>query len=147
MIKGSRILLMNALDYVRLSKFEFHLTGSRYFGTSHEESDWDFFIQESEDLIDDLRANGFSCCSETYAHDPIMTAVYGHENVHIQIVISATMKAWIQECLKPVFMITKPSKDQAKILWALGTKLYRNGMEADVYGVGQDWTKHFVVSC
>lgn len=46
--------VQSALTVLQHSKFEFCLTGSRFFGGAREESDWDFitwFNQETEDFL------------------------------------------------------------------------------------------------
>lgn len=41
------------------SPYDFYLTGSRYFGTETEESDWDFCAQYSNELVQFLEKLGF----------------------------------------------------------------------------------------
>lgn len=57
------------------SKFEFHLTGSRYFGTANEYSDWDFFVQDSEEVRQFLLNNGFQ-----YNEKELKEPAYSDEN-------------------------------------------------------------------
>ena len=47
------------IEALRNSSNQYHLTGSRYFGGSTETSDWDFFVQSSDNVRDELDKLGF----------------------------------------------------------------------------------------
>lgn len=104
------------LNELRTSCYEFHLTGSRFFGNVNEESDWDFFVQPSSLLKSDwglesfLKSLGFEQISYAIESD---TAGYGdasiycifhHQeaNIHVQLLYPgyASLKVKIQEILK-----------------------------------------------
>jgi hypothetical protein len=128
MIYGKKSIL-SALQSIEVSSFVFHLTGSRYFGTQREDSDWDFFVDYSAELITWLEDNSFTLDSTSYKEDPVMCMVYKKENVHIQVVHSAKMKEWIQHLLYPLFRGMKPDKETSKKLWIHATRLYKAGMD------------------
>lgn len=120
----------SALDYVRNSANVFHLTGSRFFGTETENSDWDFFIQMDEKISSELEQKGFRLETESYKEDPNIVQVWKKENVHIQLVNNVKAKEWVQWCLSNYFRLYKPNKDQAKLLWRTAMKLYLDGYNA-----------------
>lgn len=116
-----------ALSFVQMSKFQFFLTGSRFFGTHTEESDWDFFVQYSQEVEPALINAGFKLETESYATDPNFVKVYKRENVHIQIVRDARHKLRVQHNLIPIMLQIKPTKEQARTLWAMMMKTYQDG--------------------
>lgn len=124
-----------ALIHVENSPFIFHLTGSRYFGTSTPESDFDFFIEWTEGLEPWLISHGFKLDSQTYSGDPSFVKVYKSENVDIQIVDNAKIKEQIQRRLFPLFKELTPNKELAKKLWHLCYHLYNDGMFGQSMGI------------
>lgn len=124
-----------ALEIIENSPFMFYLTGSRFFNTATEKSDWDFFVEQCEGLQEFLAESGFHITNETYAQDPMFTAVWAKDNVHVQIVRSATAKQYMQDHMHMLIREFKPSKQQVQYIWAFATKMYRGGMEASEHGV------------
>ena len=124
----------NALSYIRNSKHEFYLTGSRFFGTQTESSDYDFFVTQSDEVTKELLANGFHLETETYEGDPVLTAVYRRDNVDVQLVRNAKIKQHVQSKMKPMMQAfgipeSEVDKELQKKLWHLCLILYRDGME------------------
>lgn len=140
--------VLSALQVIEASSFEFHLTGSRYFGTSTVESDWDFFVEDDNVAFDDkyieslrkeLHRNGFVFDFENYTGAKQLVEVWQRDNVHVQIVVSAKARQYVQEQLLPIFKLLKPDKQLAKRLWTLGMDLYIGGANGvryhDVKGI------------
>lgn len=113
-------LFIEALDEI----LPFHpiLTGSRFFGTDRPDSDWDFFIQHSTDLVDHLTAWGWSKIGEAYKDDPNTAAVYQKGNVQIQLVHDQKLKETLQQLIAR--LVHSPysyqDEDTMRILWTLG---------------------------
>ena len=63
-----------------------YLTGSRYFGTDTPQSDWDFFISESE--ATNLPLHFSEVKGSEYNGDPVVTYILYSEilNCHIQVI-------------------------------------------------------------
>lgn len=116
-------------NIMRQSSLMFYPTGSRYFETATESSDWDYFVQDSPETNKFLEKYGFELESESYKADPVIVAVYKLYDIHIQVVKNAVAKQRIQWDLLPVFAKLKPNKELAKFLWSWATKLYWDGMD------------------
>jgi len=96
-------LTQQALMEIQESEYDFQLTGSRFFGTEKENSDYDFFTQDYLSLADWLRAHDFINITQvvpTNYADPLVVAIYQKGKVHIQAVNDAPLKQDIQECLR-----------------------------------------------
>lgn len=94
--------VINLLEEIQRSPIAFHLTGSRFFGTEHQNSDFDFFVSESAPGLGDFL--GKFCVradSETdkwspsiYLGDPTIATIWTNANwptnpnerVHIQVI-------------------------------------------------------------
>ena len=97
---------------------EFHLSGSRFFGTSHEGSDWDFFTADSMEVRRYLKNSGFVTCENESYQDPLCCAVFKKGLVHVQIVSDLEAKLRIQNLLfGSRFYTLKPTKEQARAVW------------------------------
>lgn len=88
--------------------FAFHLTGSRFFNNARKSSDWDFFVQEDQEVSDFLHANGFKKMLEVsgclklrtiYPDDVQIVDVFQKRDVQIQLVRDAKLKATAQNLL------------------------------------------------
>ena len=70
-----------------------YLTGSRYFGTALESSDWDYFAEYDEDFKDYLWEHGWvPKDSPSYGGDGLCVVVLTKDNVDIQLVNDAYKK-------------------------------------------------------
>jgi hypothetical protein len=115
--------------------FQFHLTGSRYFGRHSADSDWDFFVEDQPDLRDWLECHGFSKESnDTYAAADV-SEVWKHGSfaIHVQITIDARLKSAVQEILfakgLSYTLYNKPKNERGDI-WNVAIALYRAGQSA-----------------
>lgn len=120
--------------------FLFTLTGSRSFtfGKIYKDSDWDFFIEESKELLIFLKQHGFVNQYDAYQNDPLNVAVYRKDipllgtHVDIQVVNDIQAKVRMNSALKTHFPYGLPEfsndverKLFTKRLWRLMYQLYR----------------------
>lgn len=75
------------------------LTGSRFFGFNIDQSDWDFFTENTIDTVNWLYDHGFVLTSEAYG-DMNLTMVYAKDNVHVQLVCNPVQRQRAQEWIK-----------------------------------------------
>ncbi len=69
----------------KASGFGFHLTGSRHFGNSHPQSDWDYIVQDSSHLRVFLHDLGFQYVKDREHYNDtntvsVYTLQYGRES-------------------------------------------------------------------
>jgi len=116
------------------SPIKFYLTGSRFFSTHDENSDWDFFTLDSLDARNFLKNIGFVKTSDsTYETDPLIDTIYMHTeaNIHVQIVKDVELKNAVQERLRyvadldPDLVPLKNKREMSKI-WKLLIKFCQN---------------------
>ena len=106
------------LDHLRMSKFDFFLTGSRFFKrTAQEDTDWDFYTQDCAEVQLYLKQNGY-VVSHKY-EDSFTVAVMTRETrglkIDIQLVGDVGLKTKAQEMLRP--FINRVPKEHHKVLW------------------------------
>lgn len=71
--------------YLARSSVEFHLTGSRFFHTETDESDWDFLVKANDAIEDHLKHLKFVKLSESTRPYPSCVSAFCHlsSNVHV----------------------------------------------------------------
>jgi hypothetical protein len=120
--------LQKVLEVFNKSTYQFQLTGSRFFGTNREDSDWDFFTEVPKVLyptsvFDFLEDNGFyTRFNNHYDQDISFVSVYEHScGIHVQIVKDFEQKKAAQELLykTPGARVALRDKEIAKILWTM----------------------------
>ena len=121
-----------ALEAMEQAPFEFHLTGSRFFETASQDSDWDFFVESDPDLPAWLEANGFELESDSDYVSTGISEVWINEpwRVHIQIISDARLKADVQEAMRDsgyAGRMYRMSKDDRKALWNFAFTLFEAG--------------------
>jgi hypothetical protein len=67
---------MKMFESLDASPFAFYLTGSRFFGGTHSNSDYDFFAEDSLELREILRGLGFYQEDSSYKDDQLIETVY-----------------------------------------------------------------------
>lgn len=116
------------------SDHEFHLTGSRYFGFTKRDSDWDFFAQDTESARVALEANGFKELYRTDYTDSELTRVYRHEGekIDVQLVKDVALKIEVQEYLYKhcKFLMKKLDKGNHSMIWNMCFK-FAKGVESN----------------
>lgn len=128
----------HTLQLLEESPFQFHLTGSRAFGTHHQNSDWDFFVQDNEDeSFGDgtirvwLTSKGFKMEAEPMYESSNTAYVYRLGEVHIQVVHDAEMKSLAQNLLKGSGLLREHfTKQTIKKLWDLTFAALEIGYDA-----------------
>jgi len=99
------------LEILEKNSFKFYLTGSRFFGTDRPDSDWDFFTQDSPEVRQFLRENGFREINpDSYFEfevtdfndycDENTATVFRNGKVDIQCQIDVQLKILTQEFIK-----------------------------------------------
>lgn len=118
---------------------KFQLTGSRFFGTSTEKSDWDFFTQDSPGVRLWLTTNGFvdSTGGTGYVDDglcvDVFTFVGEHERfnpsqyIQVQLVKDFSLKQKIQEQLSRMYPTFTRDKNLARAIWKGAYEFYSMG--------------------
>lgn len=85
------------------SSFDFYITGSRFWGNLNALSDWDFFVQESQEVTSYLMHMGFTTDPHHQYDDPLTVEVMKRGLIHVQIVHDAALKHVIQQTLFKYF--------------------------------------------
>lgn len=96
----------------------FWLTGSRFFGTHRDDSDYDFFTQDYMG-IELYLAQGLGFhreWSESYT-DPIAKSCWRKDNVHVQVVSDADLKLDVQMWLKEHPRLLGFDKERNRAVW------------------------------
>jgi hypothetical protein len=131
MLLNMQNIMPSIISEMRSSLYEFYLTGSRYWGTFTEKSDWDFFVQDSKSVREYLTKRGFTNYSRysEYAADGQCIDVFVYRpfnepssddlsnQVHVQIVLDAKFKQAVQEELFRLFPRGFRDKDEASKIW------------------------------
>jgi len=138
------------LDEMHASHFEFHLTGSRFFGGSNERSDFDFYCEDNPEIVKWLKERGFSkvkngsytddmCCSSVFLWESQVYDKDGrmienpHPNVHVQLTQNIGIKTWVQNVLKKRGLLRlnglPVSKAIARLIWNTAYNVYWEVMQ------------------
>jgi len=123
------------LDELSDSTHQFHLTGSRFFETDQFDSDWDFFTQNSSEVMNFLEGLGFTRTSIVYI-DSNTTEVHSYEDeliaIHIQLEKNVDKKVVIQRVIRSSptmkdILCTLPKEDRHE-LWNLFYRIFDSGL-------------------
>jgi hypothetical protein len=107
---STSLVLLQTLPY------DFYLTGSRFFGNPTKESDWDFYCEYNENLIDTLKDHGFRTLIPTTYRDANTSLVLRRDNVDIQFVKDFAKKHKVQSLLLQLIKhFDLPLKDFTKL--------------------------------
>ena len=101
------IMTYKVISLMTSTSRKFELTGSRFFGNTHRFSDWDFFTEYSDSVVDWLKAWGFHRLEANlvkdlmtlYPGDPNIVDVWQKHNVQVQLVINFKIKHYAQMLL------------------------------------------------
>ena len=113
-------IVPSELNHLAESKFDFFLTGSRFFKTGHyEQSDWDFYVQDSTEVYDYLTDHGYR---SNFKYDDrftpcVMTKEEAGIKIDVQLVVNAARKPKAQKLL--IRSIHAIPKEFHKVLWDL----------------------------
>lgn len=132
---------VRVLALLEQAPFEFHLTGSRFFGYDTPESDWDFFVDSAVlgglfGLENWLRHIGFYKDSDIIDYSKTsIVQVWKHTlaPIQIQIVEDAQLKADVQNVMNSIPRLTyqmgELSKECRKVLWDVALATFSAGEE------------------
>jgi len=116
------------LNMLQSAPFDFHLTGSRFFGTNTEKSDYDFFCEDNVAVRAFLRKNGFICDNEGYPYfDSNTIMVYKHVKAQIDVAIVRNSKAKLAvqgALLRNNLGVLLRNKPMATMLWNFSYEMY-----------------------
>lgn len=105
-------------EFFKTDKFKFYLTGSRYFGSSGLLSDWDFFVEHTDEVKVFLTDLGFeNICNKDYLFDRTTVYTYRYQNVDVQLVTNIQVKKKAQLLIKHHGLIGA-NKEINKMVWA-----------------------------
>lgn len=127
----------STIKILEQSEFEFYPTGSRFFGGVSANSDYDFFVEDTNAVRNFLAMSGFALDRTAYDEDQLITAVCrispehgyndeignyvlpGKEGFDIQLVKDIETKRMIQTILKKRYGDNgiPGTKDQKTELW------------------------------
>lgn len=118
------------INQLNNSEFVFQLTGSRYFKNDTHESDWDFFVESSDEVKDFLKELGFQKinpkCSDWadyslgISHRHYLEIYFSQcRNIHIQLVGNFEHKQMLQEKLKALPEFVRSNKKMRMYYWQL----------------------------
>lgn len=109
----------SAMDFVRESDLNFHLTGSRFFGNDGLNSDYDYFVQDGLGVQYELMRAGFVHCMDESYCDKNTTYVFRKDDVHIQLTKDVEKKIKAQRLIFASDLSDRLSKEDRKTLWNL----------------------------
>jgi hypothetical protein len=115
-----------AIGQLASSTATFYLTGSRFFETHRDYSDYDFFVQGDAGLAFELEQMGFKREPGGCYADPLTLSVWVKENVHVQVVSNAKLKITIQDFLRESGLLnTRLSKVEQRLIWKVAILSYQ----------------------
>ncbi len=108
------------------SHINFFLTGSRFFGNYHLDSDWDYFTYDCWETREFLTHLGFKEITDQKYRDLSIKALYEYKKdgqvIHVQLVDSAKDKVQAQAILfniLPLMGNQWKNKESRDVLWNL----------------------------
>jgi hypothetical protein len=112
-------LLVEELQLLDIQPDSFYLTGSRFFGTAHLYSDWDFFVQDSVFVMDWLLDCKYEIISKPPQDELVQCVLFKRGPMfHIQIVSDAELKLRARDWIKGNLTYHKYDKEQHRKIWA-----------------------------
>lgn len=132
------------LTFLRESEFTFHITGSRYFGGATEESDTDYFAQDSDELRRKLESLGLDNITSHYTlcepeaieanRDWDIQAVYRYKKesiqIDIQLVQNYDRRKTIVKGMRILNILPAIPKKDRWIAWNALYNVYTEGLQA-----------------
>ena len=125
MINDINTLLFPCIQCLHESNYDFHITGSRFFGGIHDDSDWDFMCSSSTEVEEFLTRLGFENISaEEYNGDETIDKVFRFGTVDVQLIHNLERKLYVQGLLKQLYPAGLPGdKDTRRFIWQNTAKL------------------------
>ena len=113
------------------SPFRFHATGSRFIGGFHVGSDYDYFVENSNNVIPHLRGLGFTDYWGPFGYnDSDCVAVLAQGIVHVQVVRDVQGRLFVRNILrdlhqKGILRMDTFNKMKKTELWDILLDYYR----------------------
>lgn len=121
------------------SDLDFYLTGSRFFNTHNNNSDYDFFVEDTPGVRQFLKSLGFSKLNNSAYLDDNTVVVYRYMpksgyyiTIDIQIVVDAVKKQSVQNIMKYNDFILTGDKTYAKTVWNTLMSIYDAGKSSNM---------------
>lgn len=114
------------LDELYFSAFEFHLTGSRFFGNHNQNSDYDFIVPEDDKMEQFLMNLGFKPSKSGRYLDHQTSLLYHHSGdedskngYHVQVTKNVNLKLRVRDFIKQhlIELHNYLPKNHRKLLW------------------------------
>lgn len=107
------------LALLSTSKFEFLITGSHFFGTADEESDIDFYVQDSTNVREFLFSIGFLFHGPASYKDSDVCEVMRHDEAQIDVQLStdANHRGRVFQFVRKNKMSIPVNKEEATLFW------------------------------
>lgn len=122
------------------SDLDFYLTGSRFFNNHRENSDYDFFVEDTPGVRQFLKSLGFSKLNNSAYLDDNTVVVYRYMpksgyyiTIDIQIVVDAVKKQSVQNIMKYNDFILTGDKTYAKTVWNTLMSIYDAGKSSNLH--------------
>lgn len=119
MFNGFNDPILYVLSKMEGSVHKFYLTGSRYFGNACATSDYDFFVERSNEVISFLEELGFY---STTGYE-LTTYVFGGK-IHVQIVDDAVKYRIVRSCLRDHPRLMETTKEVRSLVWNAMSDLF-----------------------
>lgn len=133
MITNLSSIFPSIVETLTEAPFNFYLTGSRAMGGFNKDSDWDFFVENSKEVIKFLNSIGFEKDNDSVYSDPtVLDVYYGYCEHHgrlvkvdIQLVDNALFKLTVQQLLKKCFPsgMSHFDKYTARVIWKVALEV------------------------
>lgn len=123
MIIGCPTTPFETIRKLTFTDYKFYLSGSRFFGHAHPESDWDFFVQSDGDRLHIfLKKHGFKRLQMNPDwFDDLCEAIFHHDSgVHIACVVNSDMKKRAQQYILNSNLLSElkqADKDLRRKIW------------------------------
>jgi hypothetical protein len=113
---------ISVVSTLQESPYMFYLTGSRAgLGTPREDSDWDFFTQDNDEVREWLRNQGYRLHSVGYTDDPQIATVFRFDgstiSVDVQLIVDVSKKQRAQAAINKHHAIYGLNKHDARRVW------------------------------
>lgn len=116
------------------SPYQFYITGSRFFGGSTPQSDWDYFAQNDEKVLQFLQSLGFKSAKTNTYSDPGIKFLLIKEDVQVQLVSDAIAKDAVQKMITKYMTVNQMKSltgHMRVVLWAIPLEIWKLAIETE----------------
>jgi len=117
-IKNTTTKVHEVITQMDRSKFDFYLTGSRFFGGARADSDWDFFAEYSNEVVSFLLRIGFRYkpINDYFDSQTVEVLEFGRE-IDVQLVSNTAIKNIAQEIMRATKWYTITDTNLRRVVW------------------------------